>query len=219
MRSVLFIVFAVIAVNVFATDVATKVVGVFDLNNYDGWTYTRSGVEVNRDNISHLKIKLYGNYGLESPALDLSGIDSVKVSVVYATVDVSLPAKNRALKFSLIDENGTAQSSQTVVGQEGEIEQEIVAVLPVANNSMVLKLTSPKADIDNHAAVRSVVVTGYMKGIAGDANGDGTVDVSDINYVVNAIMGSGLQVNADVNGDGTIDVTDINFIINKMLGL
>ena len=52
----------------------------------------------------------------------------------------------------------------------------------------------------------------------GDVNGDGNVDVSDINIVINEILGKGGTYNADVNGDGTTDVSDINIVINIILG-
>ena len=53
----------------------------------------------------------------------------------------------------------------------------------------------------------------------GDVNGDNTVDVSDINIVINEILGKGGTYNADVNGDGTTDVSDLNIVINIILGM
>lgn len=56
----------------------------------------------------------------------------------------------------------------------------------------------------------------------GDINGDGIVDISDINIVVNMMLGkaqaSNYIGNADVSGDGIVDISDINVIINIMLG-
>ncbi|MCQ2289140.1 MAG: dockerin type I domain-containing protein, partial [Muribaculaceae bacterium] len=54
--------------------------------------------------------------------------------------------------------------------------------------------------------------------VRGDVNGDNNVDVSDINIVINEILGKGGTYNADVNGDGTTDVSDINIVINIILG-
>ena len=58
--------------------------------------------------------------------------------------------------------------------------------------------------------------------LVGDVNGDGRVDVVDINLIVNAMLGieddSEVLSHADVTGDGQIDVTDINAVINAMLG-
>lgn len=55
-------------------------------------------------------------------------------------------------------------------------------------------------------------------GITGDANGDGVVDVTDANLVINVILGKPSEGITDVNGDGVVDVSDINLIINIILG-
>ena len=56
----------------------------------------------------------------------------------------------------------------------------------------------------------------------GDVNGDGTVDVSDVNIVLNIMLGleqaDTYNGRADLNGDGEIDLADVNMVINKMLG-
>ena len=54
--------------------------------------------------------------------------------------------------------------------------------------------------------------------VPGDVNGDGVVDVVDINEVINVMLGKSDIAAADVTGDGTADVEDINAIINIMLG-
>ncbi len=55
----------------------------------------------------------------------------------------------------------------------------------------------------------------------GDVNGDGKVDVVDINVTLRFIMEEGyveeFRERADANGDGVIDVGDINFILFKYL--
>ena len=55
--------------------------------------------------------------------------------------------------------------------------------------------------------------------VPGDANGDGSVDGSDVNLVINMILGkTDKDMKADVNGDGNVDGSDINVIINIILG-
>ncbi len=57
--------------------------------------------------------------------------------------------------------------------------------------------------------------------IPGDSNGDGSIDVTDIVSIANAILGRSSSsfdaTAADVNGDGSIDVTDIVVIANMIL--
>ena len=55
----------------------------------------------------------------------------------------------------------------------------------------------------------------------GDVNGDGTVDVIDVNVLVSITLGNasadGYNGRADVNGDGAVDVIDINAILAIIL--
>ena len=55
--------------------------------------------------------------------------------------------------------------------------------------------------------------------IPGDVNGDGVVDISDVNAVINMMLGKVEMVAAaDINGDGQVDISDVNAVINLMLG-
>ncbi|MBR6282999.1 MAG: leucine-rich repeat protein [Muribaculaceae bacterium] len=55
----------------------------------------------------------------------------------------------------------------------------------------------------------------------GDVNGDGNVDIDDINIIINIMLerDSALNYNnrADIDGDGSVDVSDMNAVINIML--
>lgn len=52
----------------------------------------------------------------------------------------------------------------------------------------------------------------------GDTNGDGSVDVADISFIITVMAGSDFDESADVNGDGTVDVADISNVITIMAG-
>lgn len=56
-------------------------------------------------------------------------------------------------------------------------------------------------------------------GIKGDVNGDGKVDVEDLNLLINDLLDSTVHdlKAEDMNGDGKVDVDDLNAIINIML--
>lgn len=56
-------------------------------------------------------------------------------------------------------------------------------------------------------------------GTKGDVDGDGKVDVSDVNKLVNIILGKeSANAAANVDGIGAVDVNDINMLINILLG-
>lgn len=55
--------------------------------------------------------------------------------------------------------------------------------------------------------------------ILGDVTGDGKVDISDVNAVINMMLGKADPTAAgEATGDGKIDIADVNAVINIMLG-
>jgi subtilase family serine protease len=54
--------------------------------------------------------------------------------------------------------------------------------------------------------------------VRGDANGDGTVDIQDVFYLINTLFAGGPHIRgpADVNGDGHVDVADVFALINYL---
>ena len=56
------------------------------------------------------------------------------------------------------------------------------------------------------------------EGILGDFNGDNTVDINDVNAIINAMLNddNGNEL-YDIDGDGKTDVTDLNLLINFVL--
>ena len=70
---------------------------------------------------------------------------------------------------------------------------------------------------------RSVVtlllgLTKDQQHLQGDVNGDGLVDIDDVNAIINAILGiTEWHSDYDLTGDGIVDVDDVNAIINIIL--
>ncbi|MBQ0120098.1 MAG: leucine-rich repeat protein [Bacteroidales bacterium] len=58
-------------------------------------------------------------------------------------------------------------------------------------------------------------------GIKGDVNGDGVVDITDANILINVTLGkdsASKYAGADVTGDGVVDIADVNAVLNLILG-
>ena len=53
--------------------------------------------------------------------------------------------------------------------------------------------------------------------IKGDVNGDGEVNIADINAVIDMILSGTFNAKGDVNGDGEVNIADINAIIDLIL--
>lgn len=64
---------------------------------------------------------------------------------------------------------------------------------------------------------------GAPSGVKGDVNGDGVVDVTDVNCLVNIVLGNVdaaiYSGRANINGDNVVDVADINAIITIIIGV
>ena len=54
-------------------------------------------------------------------------------------------------------------------------------------------------------------------GIKGDVNGDGEVNIADINAIIDIILSGSSSDTADVNGDGEINIADVNAVIDIIL--
>ena len=72
--------------------------------------------------------------------------------------------------------------------------------------------------LDVNAGIRNIL---RLDEIRGDVNGDREVNISDINAVINVVLGgpgsSDIHRRADVNGDGEVNISDINAIIAIIL--
>ena len=51
-----------------------------------------------------------------------------------------------------------------------------------------------------------------------DVNGDGNVNISDVNAIINMILTGKADPTGDVNGDGTVNITDLNAVTGTILG-
>ncbi len=54
-------------------------------------------------------------------------------------------------------------------------------------------------------------------GLAGDVNGDGEVNIADINALIDLILAGKTSPTADVNGDNEVNIADINAVIDIIL--
>ena len=95
------------------------------------------------------------------------------------------------------------------------------------NATMILNTDYTVAYTDNiKVGTATVTITGqgnykdtasktFFIIVKGDANGDGDVDVSDIDTIIEAVGGE-YDETADVNGDGDVDVSDIDYVIERI---
>lgn len=88
------------------------------------------------------------------------------------------------------------------------------------------KLIVPQASVNTYKTTSIwkdfYSIQGEGGGLKGDVNGDGKVDISDANILINILLGkdsaSKYAGRADVTSDGNIDISDVNSCINIVLG-
>ena len=62
------------------------------------------------------------------------------------------------------------------------------------------------------------IVEDLKPDVPGDVNGDGEVNIADINAVIDIILNGSKNPSGDVNGDGETNIADINAVIDIILG-
>ncbi|MBR6030874.1 MAG: dockerin type I repeat-containing protein [Bacteroidaceae bacterium] len=63
---------------------------------------------------------------------------------------------------------------------------------------------------------QGTVMTRIMKGIDGDLNGDGKVDIADAVSILDIMAAGGFDAAADLNGDGKVDIADFVAVLDIM---
>lgn len=109
-----------------------------------------------------------------------------------------------------------------IVGSPNELTLDTLAInydaLPAGVNSRRMEFS-----VTDRAKATTITFTVVQdRGTKGDVNGDGIIDVEDVNILINIVLGNDVAARyegrADVNGDGAVDVTDVNSLINTILG-
>ena len=100
----------------------------------------------------------------------------------------------------------------------GEFHRPVTDVVPLSAFEGYFKLKG--ITVSDVADGENVVIN--LGNILGDVNGDGMVDVSDVNILINIMLGnddgSAYDGRQYVNDDSKVDVSDVNIVINIMLG-
>ena len=89
----------------------------------------------------------------------------------------------------------------------------------VINSTVTIKAMATAPDLYDSEVATFVYRIG--NGIAGDVNGDGEVNIADVNAAIDIILGSSVDVQtrdrADVNSDGEVNIADINALVDMIL--
>ena len=65
--------------------------------------------------------------------------------------------------------------------------------------------------------IDNITIYRRSKQLKGDVNGDGEVNIADVNIVINHILSGEMDSDCDVNEDQEVNIADVNFIIDLIL--
>lgn len=124
---------------------------------------------------------------------------------------------DKTVDVLLADQNGLVR-----LMAKGVVRRRFHDLLDTAMKSALADKTSMGTPLEN--CTDDLTLTAWLPavktaGIPGDVNGDGTVDIADVNAAINLILTTSFDAKANVNGDNTVDIADINALINIILAV
>jgi hypothetical protein len=139
-------------------------------------------------------------------ALDIGEFDLTSISFDHASLLVDFVPGGGNVSLSFLDSsNGGAE---TVV-----FDDFFVAGLSFPNGARAAFAARTGGAYDHHDVDNLSIDWNYEAGVLGDTNGDGVVDLVDLNNVRNNFGGSGLGDTAPF--DGVVDLEDLNAVRNN----
>ncbi len=113
--------------------------------------------------------------------------------------------------------SGLVTTSSDVNVAKSRVVGNTIQVVAVGPGRAVITVSTPSPNTQSDSCV--IIVSGGEP-VAGDVSGDGHVDITDVNEVINMMLGKTTSSStADLSGDGQIDIEDLNAVINIMLGI
>ena len=111
-------------------------------------------------------------------------------------------------------------SLRTILGGSGEIDVYYEGNDPREGN-VITNAQVKEARAKLWIPMKCVNATWVEIPAAGDVNGDGKVNVSDVTSLVNMILGVIPKdfTSGDINGDGKVNVSDVTALVNLILGV
>jgi hypothetical protein len=151
-------------------------------------------------------------------------LDVAPYMVQYTVYNPTTSAANFRLSYS-VDKGQTWQTAvESVITVDAGSTKTATAQLPTDARIMLrINQTSGSAKAKCYLDDIKLFYTETWEPevIIGDVDGDSEVGISDVNAVIDLILGARgndeLRARADVNGDGEISISDVNMIIDLIL--
>ena len=204
---------------------------------WDGWTFKGAGakditIDEVTGNVSFTYSSNRAPYLQMSKDVTLFGLPDTVALIFNSSMPidyVQIDARNRYNTTSNYLRIDPLDGDMFQAGQDYRILLDLEALggadnigtFPVTVKSIKFTLNKGGEAGDHTLALKSFYChypNTAEPGIKGDVNGDGEVNIADINAVIDIILtGSGNALTADVNTDGEVNIADVNTIIDLIL--
>ena len=125
--------------------------------------------------------------------------------------NLQITATDDAKKYNMVDED---DENILLYNQFG-------LALPAFEEGTTYDVEGFMSIYKNEREIFPIKVTKHGTFLKGDVNGDGSVNISDVNVLINIILGANLDADtmkrADVNEDGSRNISDVNEVIAIIL--
>ena len=170
--------------------------------------------------LTNLSDYMLAGTGLISP-LDLTGVSTVQDYAFYnvsSLTDVELPS---TLTWLGTRSMAGMTGMKTLTCQAVEVP-DLGDYVWDGVNQRAVPLTVPEESFEQYRISNQWMNFMFsFKGLRGDVNNDGEVNIADINTLISIILGEmfddGTMRRADVNEDGEIGLADVNMVIDIIL--
>ncbi len=172
---------------------------------------------LNLDNYSGITALQFDIHGVQNTTLtDADIIKSARMEGHTVVVRQMGETDYRVIIYSA--------TNAAITGNSGEImtlrlKSDTETSTTVTIDGIVMSTTDGK-DKASTTSLSAYVTYHYDPLVMGDANGDGTVNTTDITLAINKFLGKDTNIvveAADMNGDGVINTTDITMMVQKFL--
>ena len=208
--------------------------------DWSGWTFKGSGArDITIDEATGLVTFSYSSnrapYLQMSKGVTLYSLPDTVGLVFNASLPVAsvqIDARNRyhtTSNFLMI--NPADGTEAFAAGQDHRVLLDLAALggaddlgtYPITIRAIKFTIDKGAAAGDHSLTLKSLYChypnISASQGLTGDVNGDGTVNIADVNVVIGIILGgTTASAIADVNHDGAVNIADLNVIIGIILG-
>lgn len=119
--------------------------------------------------------------------------------------------------------NAFNTTSTTIEGTDGEVANITISIPDNATGKYTVQVNETEVAnggsiISTYTSTTAEIAINSPETLRGDVNGDGVVNMDDVTFVTNIILGTEAATEAaDVNNDGQVSMPDAMFIVNKIL--